>query len=49
MLVMLVQVSRFGFTTDVVGRLLSLRLFWHFQAVVWVFVFVFVYLRGMLI
>ncbi|MCL5980010.1 MAG: cytochrome c oxidase subunit 3 [Gammaproteobacteria bacterium] len=49
MLVMLIQVGRFGFNTEVVGRMLSLRLFWHFQAVMWVFIYVFVYMRGMLI
>ncbi len=46
MLVMLVQIMRFGFTTEVVTRLLSLRLFWQFQASVWVCVYVFVYLKG---
>jgi cytochrome o ubiquinol oxidase subunit 3 len=46
MLVMLVQIIRSGFTTAVVTRLLNLRLFWQFQASVWVCVYVFVYLRG---
>jgi cytochrome o ubiquinol oxidase subunit 3 len=46
MLVMLVQIPRFGLTTDVVSRLLNLRLFWQFQAAVWVCVYIFVYLRG---
>ncbi|MBU2781615.1 cytochrome O ubiquinol oxidase, partial [Acidithiobacillus caldus] len=45
-LVMIYQVLRLGFTADTVGRLLSLRMFWHFQAVVWVFVYIFVYLWG---
>ncbi len=46
MLVMLYQVARQGFTVDVVGRLISLRMFWQFQAVMWVFIYVFVYLWG---
>ena len=46
MLVMIVQVRRFGFTANVVARLLNLRLFWQFQASVWVCVYTFVYLRG---
>ncbi len=45
-LVMVAQVSSKGFTTDTVGRLLSLRMFWHLQAIIWVFVYVFVYLWG---
>nr|AIO06857.1 cytochrome O ubiquinone oxidase subunit III [Acidithiobacillus caldus] len=44
--VMLWQVARKGFTEDVVGRLISLRMFWQFQAVMWVFIYVFVYLWG---
>ncbi|WP_308388752.1 cytochrome c oxidase subunit 3 [Acidithiobacillus sp. AMEEHan] len=46
MLVMLYQIVRQGFSEDVVGRLLSLRMFWKFQAVMWVFIYVFVYLWG---
>jgi len=45
MLVLLPQIWRTGFNTDVVTRLLNLRLFWQFQASVWVCVYVFVYLR----
>lgn len=43
-LVMMVQVLRDGFTADVVYRLLNLKIFWFFQALVWVCVFSFVYL-----
>jgi Heme/copper-type cytochrome/quinol oxidase, subunit 3 len=43
---MLYQILRKGFTEDVVGRLISLRMFWQFQAVMWVFIYVFVYLWG---
>ncbi|GLR68734.1 cytochrome o ubiquinol oxidase subunit III [Acidocella aquatica] len=46
MLVMLVQVGVLGFTKDVVGRLLNLRLFWQFQATMWVCVYFYVYLLG---
>jgi cytochrome o ubiquinol oxidase subunit 3 len=44
--VMMFQVMGKGFTTDTVGRLLTLRMFWHLQAIIWVFVYVFVYLWG---
>jgi cytochrome o ubiquinol oxidase subunit 3 len=46
MLVLLPQILRFGLNTNVVTRLLNLRLFWQFQASVWVCVYMFVYLRG---
>jgi cytochrome o ubiquinol oxidase subunit 3 len=46
MLVLLPQIVRFGLNTAVVTRLLNLRLFWQFQASVWVCVYIFVYLRG---
>jgi len=49
MAVMMVQVMVLGVTTDVVTRLLNLRLFWQFQAAVWVCVYVFVYLRGVIV
>ncbi len=49
MLVMLVQVASAGLTEKVVYRLLNLRLFWHFQAVMWVFMFTFLYLRGAIV
>lgn len=44
MAVMAVQIVRDGFTDKVVYRLLNLRIFWHFQAVIWVCVFIFIYL-----
>jgi cytochrome o ubiquinol oxidase subunit 3 len=46
MLVMIVQVARSGFTSNIVARMLNLRMFWQFQASVWVCVYAFVYLRG---
>ncbi len=48
MMVMMVQVVREGFTTNVVYRLLNLKVFWYFQALVWVCVYCFVYLRGVM-
>ena len=42
--VMLVQIMREGFTDNVVYRLLNLKIFWQFQAIIWVCVFTFVYL-----
>lgn len=49
MLVMLIQVASLGLNEKVVYRLLNLRLFWHFQAVMWVFMFTFLYLRGAIV
>jgi len=49
MAVMMMQVMVLGITGDVVTRLLNLRLFWQFQAAVWVCVYVFVYLRGVIV
>jgi cytochrome o ubiquinol oxidase subunit 3 len=46
MLVLIPQIMISGFNTAIVTRLLNLRLFWQFQASVWVCVYVFVYLRG---
>lgn len=46
MAAMMVQIARDGFSEPVVGRLINLRIFWFFQAVIWVFVYTFVYLMG---
>ena len=46
MLVMMAQVARQGLNPRVTYRLANLKVFWLYQAVVWVFVFSFVYLRG---
>lgn len=46
--VMLFQVSKMGFTTGVKSRMMRLSLFWHFLDIVWVGVFSFVYLLGLL-
>lgn len=48
MAVMLIQVWKKGLTPGVNSRLMRLSLFWHFLDVIWVGVFTFVYLVGML-
>ncbi len=45
---MIVQVIRKGLTAGVQSRLMRLSLFWHFLDIVWVGVFTFVYLVGLL-
>ncbi|RKD92385.1 cytochrome o ubiquinol oxidase subunit III [Mangrovibacterium diazotrophicum] len=46
--VMFIQIVKMGFTTGVKSRLERLSLFWHFLDIVWVGVFTFVYLFGLL-
>jgi cytochrome o ubiquinol oxidase subunit 3 len=46
MIVMLVQIPTLGFSANVVARLLNLRMFWQFQATIWVIVYVYVYMIG---
>ncbi len=48
LLTMLVQVGRFGLTTANRRRLFCLSMFWHFLDLVWIGVFTFVYLMGVL-
>ncbi|MGH7004049.1 MAG: cytochrome o ubiquinol oxidase subunit III [Alphaproteobacteria bacterium] len=45
---MMVQVARFGLIQANMRRLLCLSMFWHFLDVIWIGVFTFVYLMGML-
>lgn len=47
LVVMFIQIVKMGFTTGVKSRLERLSLFWHFLDIVWVGVFTFVYLFGM--
>ena len=47
MIVMMVQVLKKGLSAGVVSRLTRLSLFWHFLDIVWVGVFTFVYLVGL--
>ena len=46
--VLMVQVARRGLVTENVRRLQCLSLFWHFLDVIWIGVFTFVYLMGVL-
>jgi cytochrome o ubiquinol oxidase subunit 3 len=45
---LMTQVARWGLGPDVVRRLMCLSLFWHFLDVIWIGVFSFVYLLGVL-
>ncbi len=47
-IVMLVQVGRRGLIVENRRRLLCLSMFWHFLDIIWIGVFTFVYLLGML-
>jgi cytochrome o ubiquinol oxidase subunit 3 len=48
LVVLLVQVSRHGLIPENRRRLMCLSMFWHFLDVVWIGVFTFVYLMGVL-
>jgi len=48
MFVMLFQVHVKGITMTTFRRLIILSLFWHFLDVIWIFIFTFVYLMGVL-
>lgn len=45
---LMVQVGRLGITTENKRRLMCLSMFWHFLDVIWIGVFTFVYLMGVL-
>ena len=45
---LMVQIGRFGLTAANKRRLMCLSLFWHFLDVIWIGVFTFVYLLGVL-
>ncbi len=47
LIVMIIQIVKGGFSHGVRSRLVRLSLFWHFLDIVWVGVFTFVYLMGM--
>lgn len=47
--VMLVQVGRYGLIPENRGRLICLGMFWHLLDVVWIGVFTFVYLLGVIL
>lgn len=48
MAVMMLQVHFQGITTDTFRRLVIFSLFWHFLDLVWIFIFTFVYLMGVI-
>jgi cytochrome o ubiquinol oxidase subunit 3 len=45
---MMVQIFLFGITIDTFRRLVVFSLFWHFLDLVWIFIFTFVYLVGVI-
>jgi len=48
LITLMVQVGKYGFTAANRRRLMCLSMFWHFLDVVWIGVFTFVYLMGVL-
>ncbi|MET0379609.1 MAG: cytochrome o ubiquinol oxidase subunit III [Spongiibacteraceae bacterium] len=48
LVVLMTQVGKFGLTAENRRRLLCLSMFWHFLDVIWIGVFTFVYLMGVL-
>lgn len=46
--VMMAQVHWFGLTIETFRRLVIFSLFWHFLDLVWIFIFTFVYLMGVI-
>jgi cytochrome o ubiquinol oxidase subunit III len=45
---MLIQVGRFGLTGEMQRRIICLSMFWHFLDIIWIGVFNFVYLFGVI-
>lgn len=48
LVVLMIQITRHGLTRENKRRLMCLSMFWHFLDVVWIGVFTFVYLMGVL-
>lgn len=48
MIVMMIQVFRLGVTATTFRRLITFNMFWHFLDLVWIFIFTFVYLMGVI-
>ena len=48
MIILMVQIKKYGLTTATTRRLACLSLFWHFLDIVWICVFSVVYLMGVL-
>lgn len=47
--VLITHIAKNGLTEGTLRKLLCLSLFWHFLDVIWIFIFTFVYLMGMLL
>ncbi|MFD1175618.1 cytochrome aa3 quinol oxidase subunit III [Paenibacillus puldeungensis] len=45
---LLIQVKREGFSLDTANKSFIFSLYWHFLDVVWIFIFSFVYLKGLM-
>ncbi|WP_026691814.1 cytochrome aa3 quinol oxidase subunit III [Peribacillus kribbensis] len=43
----IIQVARRGFTPETANKTFIFSLYWHFLDVVWIFIFTFIYLKGM--
>ncbi len=48
LIVLMIQLNKHGITRENTRRLMCLSMFWHFLDVVWIGVFTFVYLMGVL-
>ncbi len=44
----LIQIGRRGFTSETTNKAFIFSLYWHFLDVVWIFIFSFVYLKGLM-
>ncbi|NAP01719.1 cytochrome o ubiquinol oxidase subunit III, partial [Halomonas sp. MG34] len=47
-LFILIQVAKRGFTPETANKSFIFSLYWHFLDVVWIFIFSFIYLKGMM-
>ncbi|MMZ70562.1 Quinol oxidase subunit 3 [compost metagenome] len=45
---LMLQIKREGFTLDTANKSFIFSLYWHFLDVVWIFIFSFVYLKGLM-
>ncbi|RCX18126.1 cytochrome aa3 quinol oxidase subunit 3 [Fontibacillus phaseoli] len=45
---LMIQIGREGFTSDTANKSFIFSLYWHFLDVVWIFIFSFVYLKGLM-
>ncbi|GIP52800.1 cytochrome aa3 quinol oxidase subunit III [Paenibacillus vini] len=45
---LMIQIGREGFTLDTANKSFIFSLYWHFLDVVWIFIFSFVYLKGLM-